>query len=251
MALTTRALRGEEHMSPSPWDFGWNQLFASLGLLLSVVVAIGGFRTFGRWKREKIEEKRIEVAIDALAVMYESKFIFDHIRNGFTQSTEWDDMPVRTETEESRNKRGPYFAIWKRVQSYKDFFDRAWKLQVRCAAIFGPEMEEIFLLLQKARREVEVAAEMLTHDPVTTHPTPDNLETWERFHDVVWMHHAEVRGKEDKIGRKLQDFGDGIKRTCGPIVNREYGKGQVRNRFWHRWNKPQAPLSGPVDRSAF
>jgi hypothetical protein len=219
-------------MSPSPWDFGWNQVLTSIGLLLTLGVAIGGFRTFGRWKREKIEEKRIETAIDALAVMYESKFIFDHIRNGFTQSPEWDDMPVRPEAEEQRNRRGTYYAIWKRVQSYKDFFDRAWKLQVRCAAIFGPEMEGVFLLLQKARREVEVAAEMLTRDPVATVRTPDNIETWERFHDVVWMHNAEARGREDKVGKKLLDFSDGIKKTCGPVVNREYGKDESRRWFW-------------------
>jgi hypothetical protein len=30
-------------------------------------------------EKEKIEEKRIDTAIEALALVYESKFIFDHI----------------------------------------------------------------------------------------------------------------------------------------------------------------------------
>jgi hypothetical protein len=238
-------------MNPGPWDFGWNQLLTSIGLFITACVAIGGFKTFDRWKREKIEDRRIETAIDALAVMYESKFIFDHIRSGFSQSPEWDDMPVRTETEEQRNKRGTYYAIFKRVQSYKEFFDRAWKLQVRCAAIFGPEMEEVFLLLQKARREVEVAAEMLTRDPIATVRTADNIETWERFHDLVWMHNAEARGREDKVGKKLDAFSDGIKKTCGPIVNREYGKSQPRRFHWQFWKTKEKPNASIAVESSF
>jgi hypothetical protein len=213
-------------MSASPWDFGWNQLLTIAGLLITVSIAISGFRTFGRWKREKIEERRIEAAIDALALMYESKFVFEHIRNGFTQSWEWDDFPIKAgESDDERRRRGSYYAIWKRVGSYSEFFQRAWKLQVKCTAIFGPEVEHVFLLLQKARRQVEVAAEMLSRDPVATHKTPENIETWEGFHDVVWQSNAEARGKVDQVGKKLTEFRKGIKRLCRPIVNSEYGRG--------------------------
>ncbi|MGB9367139.1 MAG: hypothetical protein WCE79_14120 [Xanthobacteraceae bacterium] len=64
-----------------------------------------------------------------------------------------------------RNTRGAFYAVVKRVRANKDFFDRAWKLQVKCCAIFGPEMEETFLLVHKARRSIEVSAEMLMRDP--------------------------------------------------------------------------------------
>ena len=67
----------------NPWAFGWTQLLTIVGMLLTLGIATTGFRTFGRWKREKLEERRIETAIDALALVYESKFIFDHIRSGF------------------------------------------------------------------------------------------------------------------------------------------------------------------------
>ena len=63
-----------------PWAFGWTQLLAIIGFIITVAIAIGGFRTCDRWKREKLEEKRIDTAIEALALVYESKFIFDRIR---------------------------------------------------------------------------------------------------------------------------------------------------------------------------
>jgi hypothetical protein len=44
-------------------------------------LAIVGLRTFGKWKREKIEEKRIDVAIEALAIAYEAQLVFERIRS--------------------------------------------------------------------------------------------------------------------------------------------------------------------------
>jgi hypothetical protein len=51
-----------------PWSFGWTQLLTIIGLLITITIAIGGFRTFERWRKEKLEEKRIDIAIEALAL---------------------------------------------------------------------------------------------------------------------------------------------------------------------------------------
>ena len=127
-------------------------------------IAWFGFRTFERWHREKIEEKRIDTAIEALALVYESKFIFDNIRSPMSFDYEWKDMPEAL-AEQQRNARGQFYAILRSAsQAHKDFFERAWKMQVRCTALFGPSVEETFLLMQRARREIEVSAEMLLRD---------------------------------------------------------------------------------------
>lgn len=78
-----------------PWIFGWTQLFTLSGLILSALIAAFGFRTFGRWKREKLEERRIDIAFDALTTAYETKFIFQHIRSAMAHGYEWEDMPKR------------------------------------------------------------------------------------------------------------------------------------------------------------
>jgi hypothetical protein len=44
---------------------------------------------------EKIEEKRIDIAIEALALAYDSKEVFSMIRNPGSMGHEWEDMPRR------------------------------------------------------------------------------------------------------------------------------------------------------------
>src|ERR1700738_2445850 len=87
----------------------------------------------------------------------------------------------RTRARSDAMHEGHFYAILKRIEMNKEYFDRAWKLQVRCTAIFGPEVEETFLLLQKARREVEVSAGMLYRNPEPDFKSSDNLETWNSF----------------------------------------------------------------------
>jgi hypothetical protein len=131
----------------TPWTFGWAQLLTIVGFIITISIAVGGFRTFARWKKEKIEEKRIDTAIEALALVYESKFIFDQIRSEMSFPYEWKDMPEGYGPEGERNARGPFYAILKRIEAQKEFFERAWKIQVRCTALFGPNVEEEFLLM--------------------------------------------------------------------------------------------------------
>ena len=89
-----------------PWTFGWTQLLTIVGFIITIAIAVSGFRTFNRWKREQIEERRIDTAIDALALVYESKFIFDHIRSEMSFGTEWANMPTTFgSTEEVRSQR--------------------------------------------------------------------------------------------------------------------------------------------------
>jgi len=210
----------------TPWTFGWTQLLTIIGFLITITIAVGGFRTFGRWKKEKIEEKRIETAIEALALVYESKFIFDHIRSEMSSGYEWKDMSdsYGYSTEEQRNARGPFYAILKRIEANKDFFDRAWKMQVRCTALFGPEVEEIFLLMHRARRKIEVSAGMLLHDPEPTLKSQGNLETWDRFRADVWPAYGHVAKGGDEVGQMLSDFKGKMENLCRPIIDREYGR---------------------------
>jgi hypothetical protein len=208
-----------------PWTFGWTQLLTIIGFIITIAIAFGGFRTFGRWKREKLEEKRIDTAIETLALVYESKFIFDHIRSPMSFGYEWQDMPAKPgDSEQLRNARAPFYAILKRIEASRDFFDRAWKLQVRCMALFGPEVEETFLLLQTARREIEVSAGMLLQDPEPQNKTKDNLELWNSLRADVWPAYGKLAKKGDQVGKKLSDFSEGMERLCRPIINRAYGR---------------------------
>jgi len=87
-----------------------------IGLLITICVAVAGFRTFDKWKREKIEEHRIEVSLKGLALAYESRIIFDEIRARFREAHEWDEMPDDgSHSIERRDARGSYWTTLKRI----------------------------------------------------------------------------------------------------------------------------------------
>jgi len=208
---------------PTPWTFGWTQLLTIIGFIITMIIAFGGFRTFGRWKKEKLEEKRMETAIEALALVYESKFVFDHIRTEMTSGYELKQMPDEYgTTEEQRYARAPFYAILKRIEANKEFFERAWKMQVRCTALFGPQVEEIFLLMQHARRAIEVSAEMLLRDPEPTSKIQSNLDTWNSFRADVWPAYGKLAKGGDEVGQKLSEFKTKMENLCRPIIDREY-----------------------------
>jgi hypothetical protein len=215
-----------------PWAFGWTQILTLVGFVITALIAIGGFRTFGRWKREKLEEKRIDLALEALAFAHKSKFIFDSIRSAMAFSYEWDDMPVVAgEDDNRRSSRGEFYAVFKRMGHNKEFFEKAWDLQVRCSAMFGMKAQELFLLMHRARREIEVSAEMLFRDPHTSHPTPENLATWNQFRADVWEAYGALAPEGDKVGKKLTAFRDGIEGLCRPVIDRNYGRTPRKSLF--------------------
>ncbi len=67
---------------------------ALIGVIVTACFAFAGLKTFSRWKREKLEEKRIDVAIEALAIAFEVRLVFDAIRTRFTRAHEYADMKI-------------------------------------------------------------------------------------------------------------------------------------------------------------
>ena len=203
-------------VTTGPWTFGWTQLLTLIGFAITIGIALGGFRTFGRWKREKIEERRIEAAIDILALAYESRIVFRRIRLGFVSSdAEFKDMPVREgEDVEHRRLRGGYWMYFKRIVDHKDFFERAWNLQPLAMAIFGEQMADVFAKLHEARAAIEVSAESLATDPTAM---GDREFAIQLRTDLV----GHPDKQKDRVQQSLDAFCDGIERVCKPVVDRE------------------------------
>ena len=138
---------------------------------------------------------------------------------------EWKDMPdAPGESDDRRRNRGSFYAILRRIERHRDFFDRAWKLQIRCGALFGEKAEDALLLLQKARREVEVSAGMLLRDPVPEVRTEDNKRTWDKFRTDVWAGYSEVTDLRDTVLEKLEQSKQSIEAICRPAIERQFGR---------------------------
>ena len=206
------------------WVFGWTQLLTIAGLALTAVISIFGFRTFGKWRREAIEERRIEAAVDALSLAYQSKWVFENIRAPVIFPYEYEDMPERPgEPEERRSARGKYYAVLKRLERNSDFFKGMWNVQPRVMALLGAETERIFRELHEARRQIEVSAGLLYRDfsnEVGAELTEDTKKLREQQREDIDWAEAAIREDGDRIGAKLTVFLRGIEMLCRPVVER-------------------------------
>jgi hypothetical protein len=129
-----------------------------------------------------------------------------------------------TDTKDQRSRKGAFYAILNRINLNKDFFLTAWNLQPRCMAVFGSKVEEIFLLMHRARREIEVAAHMLlSAQPGMAQEMRDQLE-----HDIWDM--GTYEGEKDRVGQKLTAFRVQTESLCRPVIDREYNAGSIRRR---------------------
>ncbi len=219
-----------------PWAFGWTQLLTLFGFAITIAIAVSGFRTFGRWKREKIEERRIEAAIDALALAYESQIVFRSIRSGFSNSHEYKEMAVVDgDTPDRRSLRGSYWVIGKRIYDNKEYFDRVWKSQPVMTAIFGEQMQRVFESLHEARSLVQVASQTMAWDEPPLN-TEDNRKLSTQLRNDLWG----ISRETDRVEKSLEDFRKGVERMCKPVVDREFGRNRERGLF--AWTTTQKPL---------
>ncbi|MCP2207459.1 hypothetical protein [Bradyrhizobium diazoefficiens] len=207
-----------------------------IGFFVTTGIAIFGFRTFERWKREKIEEKRIDIAIEALELAYECQEAFEVIRNPGTLGLEYADMPRRDgEGEPEWSHRGPFYAILKRVQEHAGMFERLAKLRPRYMALFGVPAADSFKLIREARAYVVVSAQHLCYRPFVG-PDAQNQRT--RMECDVWDGLAEVYLADypgvDRVEVRIKGFVEETERRCRPIIDRTYAA-QKSKRWW--WSK--------------
>jgi hypothetical protein len=200
-----------------------------IGILATTVVALAGLRTFGRWRREKLEEKRIEVAIDALAIGYESEFVFDRIRSRLVRDFEYENMKLDEGNiivkDRKREPQGGAYAVLRRIESHDEFFDKALKIEPLFIAIFGEGSKDIFALLHKARRTVETTAEALI-DEYRIELDPGDEEGKERrrkWRSNIFASPGKLEGGDD-VGKMLGEFRSKLERTCRPLIDRGYGR---------------------------
>lgn len=213
------------------WAFGWTQVLTIVGFGISIIIAVAGFRTFERWRREKIEERRIEVGIDALAIAYEAKFVFQAIRARLIQPHEYDDASDAIGDGEvtypialREGQRGAY-AVLKRIEAHEGFFEKVYKIEPRFLAIFGTQAEEIFASLYGARIQLESAAQLLFDEERIEHD-PNDIHTRNKKRELrATIFRGPTEDKQrDEVGELVEKFRIRIEQMCRPIIDRRYGR---------------------------
>ena len=137
---------------------------------------------------------------------------------------------VPGDTEEKRNRRGVYYASIKRINANATFFERVWQLQPRCMALFGPKVEDTFLKLHRARRHIEVAAQMLSQRATEEYPVEneDTRKLYEQLRRDLWDH-GEFEADKDRVGNLLKEFVAEVIAFAEPVIEQEY---RIMNLHW-------------------
>jgi hypothetical protein len=88
-------------------------------------------------------------------------------------------------------------------------------------ALLGKQTEEVFMLMYKARREIEVSADMLAwhvQNPIGQVPQ-QNEEFFEQCRRDIWDH-GDIEPERDKVGKKLAAFRERMEALCRPVIER-------------------------------
>ena len=220
-------------MAADPWAFGWTPLLTLIGFAITLGFGVAGFNTFKKWKRQLVEERETskQQSKHSRSPM-KSKYVFDNIRSPMSFEYEWDDMPKTPgKSEEARRRKGSFYAIARRIRLNKDFFERTFNLQPRCMAMFGKEAEDIFMLMHKARRAIEVSSQMLAWKTAQyeDREAPDqNAAFYEECRRDVWDV-GDYQPEKDKVGKQLREFREKMEKMFQPVIGTEFQGTSSRN----------------------
>jgi hypothetical protein len=105
----------------------------------------------------------------------------------------------------------------------RDFFDHVLELQPKFMAIFGRETEDIFLLLHRARIDIESACETLEWMKEPEPGFPEEQKLFLQLRRAVWSSTGGAAKEEDQVSTKLEEFRARIEALCRPLIDRELG----------------------------
>lgn len=203
-----------------PWAFGWTQLLTIIGFSITLCIAFGSFRTFGRWKREQIEERKLDVALEALSIAYEAQMVFEDIQRPFIGQHEWQNMPDEELNQEEKDRRKSLYAVINRLDRHVSYFERVLSLQPKFMAVFGSETKSSFMKLFRAQRGIQAAIEVLMF---MDHPIrPDEKGTVAQLRSDIWNTKGPGADEPERNKKLVLEFQSDIERICAPLVSLKF-----------------------------
>jgi hypothetical protein len=205
------------------WTFGLSHLLTVSGLVITIIIAILGFFSLGRWRRQRFEEIRIGVALEALAISHEAKFVFEAVRSRLIRVGELG-IHGTTIGRDRQKSQEAIRSVLRRLEERQDFFDKAFILESKFVAAF--DKRDVFELLFQARNKLCSAAEALIEE-YALEPDPTDQETRARLRKLRANIAASPGQVEefDEVGKLLVRFTQRVEEECRPVVGKMYKQG--------------------------
>lgn len=186
------------------WQFGWDQLFNGLtavGVIFATLVALRGLNS---WKTEKITSRRIDAAEQALALIYESEWIFQRIRSPAGWAAEGSSRTGSADESESEKKLlDQSYVPVERIRKEEKFFSQISEIRPTVKVLFGDKGDKFILNILAFRHEVFVAAhlELITaRDRAFGFADKSTREMLSKQEEIKWD-----TGKENKLTQRISD----------------------------------------------
>jgi hypothetical protein len=145
---------------------GVGQIGAAVAIAFAAYI---GRNTFSDWKRQKQEERRIEIAERTLTLAYRLRYDFHSVRSPLIDQVELDEAEnvLRQDSgdwwdqqsEELKRRARTAQAIMNRLRRHHDDWQKIWELKPLALAFFGPAAEQHLDVFWQQYRSLLVDAE--------------------------------------------------------------------------------------------
>jgi hypothetical protein len=205
----------------------WVELLRAMPSIVTAATAIVGVilakAGLEKWRRETIGKRKVELAEEVLADIYQARDIIQAARSfanfnneGSTRhKEEW-------ETEDDTGTLNAYFAAIERLNNQSEFFAELYARRYRFIALFGRDAAKPYDDLFQIRNDIIIAARMLlrTHQrfkvqrPRRPRDEESLLKSREKWEKTIWWGLPE----EDPIPSRLDCIVEAIEKTCRPAI---------------------------------
>jgi hypothetical protein len=219
---------------------GWATLIGALAVFYA---AHKGADTFQQWRRQKSEERRIELAEQVLTLSYKLRRAIEGIRSPAMfepeSSTVYDELTKNGVINDNtpvghKGILATAQATLSRTNSNKQLWDSLLDTMPSAKAVFGDEIETALNQIWTQRGRIIVAAQRYARTIHDRHaPTDEALEQQlkrnERVEAIIWAGAGE--NGDDEIASKIDASIEALEKTLLPVIRADtpFGTGITKS----------------------
>lgn len=206
------------------WDATGSWMQAWAGFAQAGVLAFAAWKaadTFKSWRRQKIEERRIDAAERLLTLAYKLKRAFSIIRSPITDQRAKEDATIalmgagidlESLESEKRTRVIESQVVLDRINSFAEEWNDVAILSPTATAFFGDDMDALLKEFWRQKTAVQVAAENYPDDPGDDPQFSRDIST------TIWEDRQRIAHDGDKVGMKLANTIAKMEKMLLPII---------------------------------
>lgn len=174
---------------------------SATSVIFAALLGIGGFDW---WRNKQLEQRRTEVAEEALSLLYEAFDVFEQVRSPHIEGEGKSRNIPDNESPDLTSKYTIAIVPHERLQSHTSYFIKICKLRPKLKVFFGPDSFEPMNVPLLIRREILWRASLL-RDSANDSNFLDKDTKQECTNYLYWYYDRESleQGYRDKVEQQL------------------------------------------------